>query len=51
MKWLKMITAICLISVVNVGCSASGSNYYEAVQKAAEAKALVSEARYQPSLK
>ena len=47
MKWLKMITAICLISVVNVGCaSASGSNYYEAVQKAAEAKALVSEARY-----
>ena len=47
MKWLKMITAICLISVMNVGCaSASGSNYYEAVQKAAEAKALVSEARY-----
>ena len=47
MKWLKMITAICLISVVNVGCaSASGGNYYEAVQKAAEAKAKVSEARY-----
>ena len=47
MKWLKMIAAICLISVMNVGCaSASGSNYYEAVQKAAEAKALVSEARY-----
>ena len=42
-----MITAICLISVVNVGCaSASGGNYYEAVQKAAEAKAKVSEARY-----
>jgi hypothetical protein len=47
MKWFKMVTAISLISVVNVGCaSASGSNYYEAVQKAAEAKALVSEARY-----
>jgi len=47
MKWLKMITAIFLISVVNVGCaSASGGNYYEAVQKAAEAKAKVSEARY-----
>ena len=31
MKWLKMITAICLISVVNVGCvslNTSGSNYY-----------------------
>lgn len=42
-----MITAIFLISVVNVGCaSASGGNYYEAVQKAAEAKAKVSEARY-----
>jgi hypothetical protein len=47
MKWLKMITAIFLISVVNVGCaSASGGNYYEAVQRAAEAKAKVSEARY-----
>lgn len=47
MKWFKIITAIFLISVVNVGCaSASGSNYYEAMQKAAEAKALVSEARY-----
>ena len=47
MKWFKMITAIFMISVANVGCaSASGSNYYEAVQKAAEAKALVSEARY-----
>ena len=47
MKWFKMITAIFLISVVNVGCaSASGGNYYEAVQKAAEAKAKVSEARY-----
>lgn len=47
MKCLKMITAIFLISVVNVGCaSASGGNYYEAVQKAAEAKAKVSEARY-----
>ena len=47
MKWYKMITAIFLISVVNVGCaSASGGNYYEAVQRAAEAKAKVSEARY-----
>ena len=47
MKCLKMITAIFLISVVNVGCaSASGGNYYEAVQRAAEAKAKVSEARY-----
>ena len=47
MKWFKIITAIFLISVVNVGCaSASGGNYYEAVQKAAEAKAKVSEARY-----
>ena len=44
---LKMITAICLISVVNVGCaSLSGSNYYEMCRRPQKWKALVSEARY-----
>ena len=48
---LKMITAICLISVVNVGCANTlVVIIMKAVQKA-QKKALVSEARYQPSLK
>ena len=46
MKWLKMITAICLISVVNVGCASLLVVIIMNVQKAAEASALVSEARY-----
>jgi len=48
MKWFNMMSIVLLSMFVNVGCaSASGSDYYEAVQRAAEAKALASEARYQ----
>ena len=41
------VTALSFMAVFNVGCaSASGSDYYEAIRKTAEAQALASEAKY-----
>ena len=36
-----MITAICLISVVNVGCASSGSNYYEACRNCRRSESVL----------
>lgn len=45
-RFMSMV-AIISFATFNVGCaSASGSDYYEAVRKTAEAQALASEARY-----
>lgn len=45
-RFMSMV-AIATLATFNVGCaSASGSDYYEAVRKSAEANALASEAKY-----
>lgn len=47
MKWFSIMSIIFLSMFANVGCaSASGSDYYEAIRKTAEAQALASEAKY-----
>ena len=43
-RTLKVVTL--LVAVLMVGCATGGTEYYDAMRRAAEAQAAVSEARY-----